>query len=339
MPPAPVDLVTGATGFIGRRLVARLVADGRRVRALVLPSEDPRAIPELAALGDRLEVARGDLTDAASIAAAARGVARVHHLAAAVGDWGPEARFEALNVGGTRHVLAAAAAAGCERVVAVSSIVVYGSQLRTGPTDEDAPRERGVGPYGRTKRAAEELALDAHAFGRVPVTIVRPGNVFGPGSALWVDEVVRLLRAGLALVLDGGDGDAQLAYVDDVADVIARAAATPAAAGRIYNATLAAAPSWRVYFTDLARLAGAPPPRRSVPWQVADALAIAAERTWRALRRPGRPLVTREAVQLLASRPPVPCQRARDDLGHVPIGYDAAMAEVARYLAEPRRPA
>ena len=333
--PSPL-LVTGATGFIGRRLAARLGRDGRTVRALVLPDEDPARVPELAALAaaGRLEVVRGDVTDAATVDAAARGADAVYHLAAVVGDWGPEARFERINVGGTRNVLDAAAAAGAGRVVMVSSIVVYGSQLRTGPADEDAPREDGVGPYGRTKRASEELALDYHAFGRVPVAIVRPGNVYGPGSGLWVDELAGLLRRGLAMWLDDGGGDAQLAYVANVVDVIARAGATPAAAGRIYNATDDAGVTWRTYLEDLAAAAGAPPPRRHVPARVAAAAAAVMERAWRAARRPRRPLLTREAVQLLASRVAVPSRRAAAELGYQPIPYVQAMDAVSHYLQE-----
>ncbi|MBE7453148.1 MAG: NAD-dependent epimerase/dehydratase family protein [Kofleriaceae bacterium] len=215
-------LVTGASGFIGRRVVARLAGAGRPARAFLLPHEDPAAVPELAAARG-LEIARGDLTDAASVAAAVRGASRVVHLAAVVGDWGPAALFERVNVGGTRHVVDAAAAAGCARLVMVSSIVVYGRRLADGGCDEDAPREVGVGPYGQTKRASEELALDAHAFGRVPVTVVRPGNVWGPGSGLWVDELVRLLRRGLLVMIGDGGGDACLAFVDNVVDVIVRA--------------------------------------------------------------------------------------------------------------------
>lgn len=327
-------LVTGASGFIGRRVVARLAAAGRPVRAFLLPHEDAQALPELAR-APGLELARGDVTDAASVAAAVRGAARVVHLAAVVGDWGPAALFERVNVGGTRHVVDAAAAAGCERLLMVSSIVVYGRRLAEGGCDEDAPREAGVGPYGRTKRLSEELALDAHGFGRVPVTVVRPGNVWGPGSGLWVDEIVKLARAGRLMLLGDGRGDASLAYVDNVVDVIVRALDAPAAAGRIYNATDDGGVTWRDYFTDLARLAGAAPPRRTLSPRLAGAIAVALERVWRLTRRPGRPLITREAVQLLASGPPVPNARARAELGYDPLPYDRGLAAVARYLEGP----
>ncbi len=326
-------LVTGASGLIGRGVVARLLADGHQVRGFVLAGEDVTRFPELAARPG-LELVRGDITDAGSVAAATRGAGRVIHLAAVVGDWGPTALFERINVGGTRHVLDAATAAGVERFLMVSSIVVYGSQLATGLCDEYAPREHGVGPYSRSKRASEELALDYHGFGRVPVTVVRPGNVFGPGSALWVDELVRLARRGLGLWLGDGTGDATLAYVDNVVDVIVRALGHRAAAGRIYNAIDAGGVSWRAYLTDLARVAGAAPPRRALPVPVAAALATAMEQSWRLIGRRARPLLTREAVQLLASQAPVPIARARAELGYDPIPYPQALAAVARYLEE-----
>lgn len=319
-------LVTGATGFLGRRLVRRLQADGAAVRALVLPGED-------ASMLAGAEVARGDITDAAQVAMATRDCDRVYHLAAVVGDWGPDELFERVNVGGTRNVLEAAAGARCARVIMASSIVVYGWQLHTRVCDEDLPRERGVGPYGRTKRRSEELACDYHAAGRVPVTVVRPGNVYGEGSGIWVDAIVDILRAGRGLLIDGGDGDAVLAHVDNVVAVIALAGTHPAAPGRIYNATDGAGVTWRQYLGDLATAASLAAPRRSVPWPVALALAAGLERTWRALGRSERPLVTREAVTLLASRYSAPVDRAVRELGYrAPVGYREALGRIARYI-------
>lgn len=335
-------LVTGATGFIGRRLCARLCADGHRVVALLMPHESPedvkRAVAAARSGGDggdgapELETRRGDVTDRYSIERAVRGAKRVYHLAAMVGDWGPTAPFWRVNVEGTRHILDAAADAGCERVVMISSVVVYGSQLRSGQCDEDAPRAYGIGPYGQTKRASEALALSYHAMNRVPVTVVRPGNVYGPESRLWVDTLVDALRGGFLQFIDGGRGDAALAYVDNVVDVIARAGDRVAAAGRIYNANDGSRVTWRQYMTDLAELAGCRPPRMSVPYPAARALAEAMERSGKLLGRRERPLLTREAVMLLSSRRHVPIRRAVSELGFQPITYTDAMTRVADYL-------
>ncbi len=319
-------LVTGASGFIGRHLVAQL-ARRERVRALVLPDEQV----ELSGV----EIARGDVTRPDSLDAALRGVRTVYHLAAVVGDWGPEELFQRINVDGTRHLMTAAARAGVERVVVVSSLVVYGSQLLTEVCDEERPREHGCGPYSRSKAAQEQVALDHDRFGRVPVTVVRPGNVVGPGSKNWVDMPAALLRAGRGLLVDGGDGDAAFTWVDNLVDLILLAGRASAAAGRVYNANDGCRVTWRRYFSDLAHLAGARPPRVSVPARTALAAAAAMETAWRAARRARRPLLTREAVTLLASRHPVPIVRAACELHYAPqVEYGEALERLARYLRD-----
>lgn len=321
------SFVTGATGLIGRSLVARLVAEGEEVRALVLPYEHADGL-------ERAEVVRGDITDAGRMMEVVRGADRVYHLAAIVGDWGDEADFVAVNVGGTRNLLDAAEAASCDRFVMVSSIVVYGSQMHSAVCDEEnTPRELGVGPYSRTKRASEDLALDYHAFGRVPVTVVRPGNVWGPASGLWVDEVASVLRSKHGVLVDRGEGDAILAYVDNVVEVMVLAANSPVAAGRIYNANDGSGVTWRRYFQDLCGILGVDPPQRSLPPRVALAIAATMEQAGRAVGRRSRPLLTREAVTLLSSRSPVPIRRAVEDLGYRPrVSYDQGMERVAAYL-------
>jgi len=324
------DLVTGAAGFIGRRLCARLLGTGRAVRGLALPGED------VSGLDPAVEVVRGDITDRDSMLSATRGAQRVYHLAAVVGDWGPDELFERVNVGGTRNVLDAAVTAGADRVVLASSIVVYGSGLRGAVCDEqETPRERGVGPYSRTKRAQEEIALDYHQFGRVEVSIVRPGNVYGPESGLWVHELVRQLRAGMVPLIDDGNGNACMAYVDNVVEVLALAGEVPGAAGNIYNANDGSGVSWRRYLSDLAAAAGAAPPRVHLPGPLAAATGLAMETVWRAIGASQRPLMTAEAAMLLRSRADVSIERARRDLGfEPPVPYDEAMRRVAARLSE-----
>jgi nucleoside-diphosphate-sugar epimerase len=326
MVPAMAVLVTGATGFIGRRLVANLVQEGQDVRALLLPDEPV----------DRLapaQVWRGDVTRGESLREAVRGVSCVYHLAAMVGDWGPEREFQRINVDGTRNLLEAACAAGSPRVVVVSSVIVYGWQLHTAVCDEDRPYGRATGPYSRTKAAAERLALDYHRQGRVPVTVVRPGNVYGPGSRLWLEEVLAVVRAGRAVLIGDGEGDAALAYVDNVALAIARAGQNARASGRVYNVNDGGGISWRRYLSDLATLAGAPPPRHRLAPRAAMALAGGFEIVQRL--RPGgsRPLLTRDAVTLLGSRAPVPIARANSELDYrPPVSYEQAMERVAAYV-------
>lgn len=321
-------LVTGATGFIGRRVVARLVAEGVRVRALVLPAEVATAGAGFA--GD-VEVSAGDIGDAAAVAAATRGVSGIIHLAAVVGDWGPAALFERVTVQGTRNVIDGAVAAGV-RLVLASSIVFYGDALGRDVCDEAHPVGRPLGHYSRTKQQQEQLAREAEARRGLELVVVRPGNVYGVGSKLWVEEVAAQLRRGMPVLIDGGHQHAGLAHVDAVVDVLVRALETPAARGRVYNANDGGDVTWARYFGDLARLIGAGTPR-SLPRWLVDGLARAGEAVWTRLGRASRPPITREAVNLVGSHHRTPIERARRELGFVPpVAYDDAIRAIGRSL-------
>ncbi|MFM8380050.1 MAG: SDR family NAD(P)-dependent oxidoreductase [Planctomycetia bacterium] len=176
-------LVTGAGGFIGSHLVEALLASGRRVRALVRYASHGGCgwLAETAAAGDRLEIIRGDVTDARSVREAMSGCEQVFHLAALIGipySYTAPQSYVAVNVNGTLNVLEAARDAGVGRVVVTSTSEVYGTARYT-PIDEAHPLQ-AQSPYSATKIGADALATSYHrAFG-LPVTIVRPFNTFGP---------------------------------------------------------------------------------------------------------------------------------------------------------------
>ena len=221
-------LVTGASGFIGRTLVARLAADGHRVRAL---ARQPAAVPSLAGV----EACAGDLLDADSLDRAVRGTEAIVHLACATGV-ADEALVRRVNVGGTRALLEAAKRHGVRRFVFVSTI--------------SATRER-MGPYGRTKREGEALVADS---GLEWVT-VRPSLVYGAAPVGLFATLAGYLRA-LPVVPVIGNGQIELdpIHVDDVCEVLAQCLTRADVTGRVYDLL---GPD-RVTFDDfLARLARA----------------------------------------------------------------------------------
>jgi nucleoside-diphosphate-sugar epimerase len=318
-------LITGATGFIGRALAARLLAEGHALRAFVLPGESTEG-----AWPGPVEVVRGDIADAGSVQRALAGVPTVFHLAAVVGDWGDEALFQRITVDGTKNVLLAAAPGA--RVVLASSVVVYGDAVVRDVCPEDHPWGRPVGPYSRSKQQQEKLAFELARARGLLLTAVRPTNVYGPGSRVWVHEAIAVLRRGLPTLVGGGEKNAALCYVDNLCDVFVRAAATSAAVGRAYNASDGSDVTWKRYFTDLARIAGAKPPK-SMPRPLARATACVCEPLWRAMRKKSRPPVTFESLNLVGSDLRVPIDRARGELGYQPkVSYEEGIARVARSL-------
>jgi nucleoside-diphosphate-sugar epimerase len=319
-------LVTGATGFIGRRLTGRLLTEGYAPHALVLP-DDPIPIE----WGDRVRIVHGDVTDRVDVMKAVEPAATVFHLAAVVGDWGSATLHRRVTVNGTEHVLAESARRNA-RAILVSSVVVYGHRIGSEVCDESLPFGRPLGAYSRSKQEQERIAMRLEAHRGLKVTIVRPTNVYGAGSRPWVDLPLEVMRARRPILVGDGRMCAGLTHVDNVIDVLLRAAATPAAVGRVYNANDDNGVTWLRYFTELAQLAGAPEPR-SIPHAVAAVAAVGCEAGYRLFRIEERPPITREALNLVGSSFRVPIDRARAELGYEPrVSHAEALREIAAHL-------
>ena len=171
-------LVTGASGFAGGHLAVPLAAlEGAHVRALVRTRSrvDHLDHPEI-------ELRYGDVTDLDSVGRAMDGVDAVFHLAAKVGHWGNATDFQRVNVEGTENVLRAALDAQVGRFVHTSTIGVYGLNPVDG-TDETYDHMRSESPYCNSKIEAEEHAFRYHREEGLPLTVVRPAEIYGPRSA------------------------------------------------------------------------------------------------------------------------------------------------------------
>lgn len=222
-------LVTGASGFLGRPLVARLRADGMRVRAFVRSGKESQV--------DADEVATGDLRDTASLSRAVEGVNVVVHAGARVSTSGSWEEFQATNVDATRELMRLAAQAGAERFVHVSSLSVYGVPYDGAVVTEDGPFEEGAeerGGYARSKFLADAAAREAIASG-AKVVIVRPGLLYGPGHTPPLARRAVGLGPLLRVILASPEYLLPLAYVENVADALSLAARVPAAVGRAYT--------------------------------------------------------------------------------------------------------
>jgi nucleoside-diphosphate-sugar epimerase len=243
-------LVTGASGFIGGHVARRLLEEkGAAVRGLV---RNPAKARELEKLG--VEVVPGDLADTASLERAVQGCSVVIHAAAQVSSVPNRATFEQSNVAGTRNLLRAAAAARVSRFVHLSSIAVFGLAAAGEVTDR-SPRGHSGDPYCDTKFDAEEEVFRAQREGRLPVTILRPSAVYGPGSTHWSIIPVKRIKKGKMLLFDGGRGMLNYVYISNLVDAVLLAAQDDRAVGEAFIVNDGAT-TWREFFGALARMAG-----------------------------------------------------------------------------------
>jgi dihydroflavonol-4-reductase len=219
-------LVTGGTGYVGAYTVKALLAAGHSPRLLV--RNPARLAATVGAIGvdlQALEIAPGDMTDDAAVAAAVKGVDAVIHAAAVVAalNKADAERTIEVNLRGTRVVLDAALAAGCDPVIYISSVAALFTPSASVITADLAPAVGAGNAYTRSKALAEEFARTLQSAGS-PVTIVYPGGVSGPAAGDLNGEVaegvVSMLKPGVVPLKDGGFS---MIDVRDLADVIVAA--------------------------------------------------------------------------------------------------------------------
>ncbi|HEX6497091.1 MAG TPA: NAD-dependent epimerase/dehydratase family protein [Acidobacteriaceae bacterium] len=326
-------LVTGASGFLGGRLAQMLVERGETVRVLARASSDLQHLSHL-----QIQIERGDLGDVAALDLAMRGVRVVYHCAACSTDWAPLAAYRAANVAGTQNLLdAALRARTVDRFLHVSTTDVYGYPRV--PCDESGPLRDAKLPYNRTKIQGEAAVWRAHREHGVPVTVVRPATIYGPRGKDFVVEIAKLLRQKLMLLIcngrTGGSPRGGFTYVDNVATAMMQAAMHPATLGRAYNISDGTGTTWREYTNALADALGYKRPWLRLPFPAAMALAPVMEGVQRALRLPGRPLLTRHAVHLLGQDQEFPAVRAREEFGFAPqVSFADGIARSAVWVRE-----
>jgi nucleoside-diphosphate-sugar epimerase len=329
-----MNLVTGATGLLGSHIVEKLVQAGRPVRALVRPTSDTTLLDEMG-----VEQAVGDVTDPASLRAAAAGVRTVYHAAAQVGDWGPWKRFVAVSIDGTRNMLRAARDARVGRFLHVSSISTYGHPNDEGAVfDETAPLGVNLhrwSYYSRAKVQAEKLVWAAHERGDLPVTVVKPSWLYGPRDRTSLPRLIRAVRGGKAKIIGDGQNRMNVTYAGNEAEGCILAAENDDAVGQCYNLSADGVITQEEYLNRIASCAGAGPVRRKVPYRVAYGAAFLMELFGRALGRKRPPLVTRYSVWLMGRRCFFSCEKARRELGwRATVGYDEGIELSVRWCVD-----
>ncbi|MFD2184183.1 hopanoid-associated sugar epimerase [Rhodoplanes azumiensis] len=324
--PSDIVLVTGASGFLGAAVATVLRREGFAVRVLVRPTS-PRDN-----LSSDDEVVAGDVTDAASLARAMRGVRHVFHVAADYRLWAPDPSvLFRVNVDGTRLVMAEALHAGVERVVYTSSVATL--RLAEGVVaDETMPldAEAAIGAYKKSKVLGERVVEEMVARDKLPAVIVNPSTPIGPRDIKPTPTGRIIVEAAAGRMPAFVDTGLNLAHVDDVAAGHLLALRHGAVGERYIlggeNVFL------RDMLIEIARRVGRRPPRIELPRRALFPLAFAAEGIAKLTGR--EPFVTADGLRLAKYRMFFDDRKARRDLGYVSRPWQEGVADALAWFRQ-----
>jgi nucleoside-diphosphate-sugar epimerase len=310
--------VTGARGFIGAAVARALREAGAEVRGVDLIADRPAGI------------VAGDVASPGEWQHAAAGCDLVVHTAAVVSNAiGADGSWRA-NVLGTRHALDAAVAGGARRFVSLSSIRAFSDLGFPDGVDERHPVRTDGAPYVDTKIAGEHVVLAAHAAGETACTIVRPGDVYGPGSRPWIVMPLELIRARRFALPAMGRGRFSPVYVDDLVAGILAAAGAEAASGQILTLAGGITVSTREFFSHHCRWLG-----RRGPLVLPTPVALAGANATAAVNRlrGAESEVNAVSMRYFLRRGGYSIEKARELLGYAPaVGLQEGMLRTEAWV-------
>lgn len=245
--PGTRVLVTGATGFIGGRLVERLLEQGAEVRCVVRGLASAVRLARLP-----VEIVKADLADAKAMDAAVKGTDLVFHCVY-------DPRSETQNIAALKNLIDASLLHRPQRLVFTSTFSVY-EPFPNGPVTEDTPDGDTSWVYTRTKLALERMLLQAVRDKGLPGTILQPSIVYGPFSRPWTIAPAEMLLYGKVVLPDRGEGLCNALYIDDLVDAMLLSAQRPEAVGERFIISGPEAVGWGRFFEDFARALGTAPP-------------------------------------------------------------------------------
>ena len=315
-------LVTGATGFLGSALVTALITQQQSVRVLVRDGEKARQ-----QFGDAVYVVQGEITDVQQVRRAVDGASIIYHLVGRLYHPSvPAALYQHTHVEGTRILLEACRGQQqLQRIVHCSTTGVHGVTGKTAAAEE-APFAP-TNPYETTKLEGELLALKAYKEQGLPMSVVRPGLVYGPGD-LHLLGFFASIKKGLFRVIDGGKALLHPVYIDDMTAAFLLCAQCPQAIGRSYNIAGQAPVTIRELATAIAHSMERELPAGNIPLWLANLTSDIFALT------PGlqgeRAPLTRSRVTFLTNSRVYSIQRAQQELGYAPqMGLEEGMKQTA----------
>jgi nucleoside-diphosphate-sugar epimerase len=310
--------LTGASGFIGRALAERYRAAGAVVGGVDFVADEAAG------------VVTGDVTQPGPWQDHVAGSDLVIHTAALVSNaYGLDEAWR-VNVLGTRLVLDAAARADIGRFVHISSVRAFSDLDFPDWVDEHHPVRTDGNPYVDTKVASEQVVLQAHAAGEVECTVIRPGDVYGPGSRPWTLLPLEVIRSRQFILPAMGRSVFSPVYIDDLVDGLVLAADSPAAAGQVFTLSGGIGVTCGEFFGHYYRMLG-----RRGPIVLPTSVAVTSARIAGVILRLRDPRteVNAAAMRYLARPGTYSIEKARRMLGYEPrVSVDEGMRRTEEWL-------
>ncbi len=304
-------LVTGSSGFIGSALIQRLSSEGYKVRGLYHNKKPESKF-------DNVVYFKGDVADIDSLKPAIDGVEVVFHCAALVRDYGKRNKFLDVNFEGTKNLVNLSKKYGVTRFIFLSHL--------------DYENVNNFGYYSESKKLAEKYLIEENQHEKFPSIIIQPGNVYGPGRAVWVLFPLKAIKRHRIALIDKGNGIFLHTYIDNLVDALLKSIEAEEAIGKIIQITDGDnATRWGDYLNSLAELAGESNIKKNLSKK--NALFIARIMNFLNKIFGIKPILSPTAVNILSNQTKVSIKMANEILNYNPvINYKEGMVRVEDWL-------
>ena len=304
-----VILVTGGTGFIGSHLVDTLVSKGEDIRVLV---RETSKVEKLKNLG--VDFVYGDVTDKNTLKGIARDVDVVYHLAGKVGEWGvPDSEFIKINIKGTENILNASLEAEINHFIFCSTPGVLG--LTGYPEAKEDLPYNPHGIYEKTKCEAEKLAIRFYEEKGLPMTIIRPDFVYGPGDLRRL-KLYKAIKNKSFLMIGNGRSFLHPTYIDDVICGFELVMNNSKAIGEVYNIAGPRPITVREYLETIAQALNVTISKFKVPKVFARGAAFVLENISKVSKK--EPFVSQSKINFLTISHGSDISKIKTQLGYLP---------------------
>lgn len=300
-------VITGAAGYIGRNILNRLALHDDEITALI-HSQEPKIFHPT------IQYVQGDISQPSFLESLPKDVDIVIHCAAMVKDYGWKKDFMNVNYRGTKYIVDHYQNSSIKQFIFLSHI--------------NYNKSSSFNYYAQTKKLAEEYLFHKWRTKQFPITIIRPGNVFGPDATIWVNNIIEAIRSNQFALIDDGQATFFHTYIDNLIDAIILSIGNKKVIGEAINITDDDYQiTWKKYFSDLSQIMNMPIPQRNISKKMAYLLAYLFMLRFFVSQK--KPWITPAAVQLLTAQKEISLEKSKRLLNYTPfVDYGSAIEKI-----------